>query len=173
MPEGPMAMSYTYPLDLFSFDPFRAPTRLAALAAVLLILMAPGLISAQAVDLPATHGGAALTNQSLGSGTTVMVFWASWSPKCRDIEERTARLAQRWGSKAKVVLVNFQEDSAAVKDFLGPDAAVPSYLDRDGAFAKRHSVLNLPGLLVVKDGRSLYEGRLPTDADQLLGSLLS
>lgn len=139
---------------------------------VSLTLLLPSLSNAQNADLPATHGGGALTTQSLSSGATVMVFWASWSPKCKDIEDRTARLAQQWGGKARIVLVNFQEDPAAVREFLGPDVQVPSFLDRDGAFAKRYSVLNLPGLLVIKDGKSLYQGRLSADVDQLLGSLL-
>jgi thiol-disulfide isomerase/thioredoxin len=117
--------------------------------------------------------GDSLTEQSLGSGSHVLIFWASWSPKCRDIDQRSARISSGWSSKARVVMVNFQEDRETVESFLSGSGSIATYLDADGSFAKRHAVLNLPGLLVVKDGKVLYQGRLPADVDQLLGSLLN
>ena len=142
----------------------------AVLFASLLVIVQP--VSSQGGALVGL-GGDSLTEQSMNSGSHVLIFWASWSPKCRDIDQRSSRIASSWKSKARVAMVNFQEDRDTVEDFLGGSGSIPTYLDRDGSFAKRHSVLNLPGLLVVKDGKVVYQGRLPTDVDELLGSHLN
>jgi thiol-disulfide isomerase/thioredoxin len=112
-----------------------------------------------------------LTESDLARGTTIIVVWASWSPRCRDIVERVNPLAERWGGKARVVTVNFQEDRGAVETFLrGKSLRAPVYLDGDGAFSKRHAVTTLPGLLVFVNGRVAYGGRLPEDPDRVLAS---
>lgn len=144
-----------------------------AFAALALLLAAPRVAPAQAdVRLPGLDGGQ-LTTADLGRGATVIVVWASWSPRCRDIVERTNALATRWGGRARVVTVDFQEDPAAVREFLaGKQLAVPVYLDRDGEFSKAHAVTTLPGLVVFRDGAARYEGKLPADPDATLSGLL-
>lgn len=118
-------------------------------------------------------GGARLSASDLASGQHVLVFFASWSPKCRDIGPRTRAIADRFSGRARVHLVNFQEDAATAQQFLGGSAgAVPLLVDRDGSFARRHSVLNLPGLVVYKNGEAVYSGTLPGDAESLIDSLL-
>jgi thiol-disulfide isomerase/thioredoxin len=117
--------------------------------------------------------GEQLTDSDLAGGATVLVVWASWSPRCRDIVERVNPLAERWGGKARVGTVNFQEDRAAVEAFLrGKSLSAPVYLDADGAFSKRNAVTTLPGLLVYVDGQVAYSGRLPEDPDSLLSKTL-
>ena len=117
------------------------------------------------VRLPGLRGGA-LTSADLGQGATVLVVWASWSPRCRDIVERVNALAASWGGKARVATVNFQEDPATIEAFLGSrQLSVPVYLDRDGEFSKAHAVTTLPGLVVFRDGAVRYQGKLPPDAD--------
>lgn len=117
--------------------------------------------------------GEQLTDSDLAGGATVLVVWASWSPRCRDIVERVNPLAERWGGKARVGTVNFQEDRAAVEAFLrGKALSAPVYLDADGAFSKRNAVTTLPGLLVYVDGQVAYSGRLPEDPDSLLSKTL-
>lgn len=122
--------------------------------------------------LPGLSGGA-LDEASLAQGATIVVVWAGWSPRCRDIVSRVNRIAQRWGDEARVVTVNFQEDAAAVREFLrGQDLQAPVFLDGDGAFSKKHSVTTLPSLLIFKDGRNGYRGRLPDDADAVISPIL-
>jgi thiol-disulfide isomerase/thioredoxin len=117
--------------------------------------------------------GERLSDGDLAQGTTIFVVWASWSPRSRDIVERVNPLAQRWGSKARVVMVNFQEDRQAVEGFLaGKNPSTPVFLDSDGAFSKRYSVATLPGMLVVKDGQVVYRGKLPDNPDQVLAEFL-
>lgn len=156
-----------------------APCRLrgrlvSCLAVLILVVAALGAVPAQAQDfrLPGVQGGQ-LTQADLNQGATVVVVWASWSPKCRNIVDRVNAIAERWGGRARVVTVNFQEDRATVQKFLASkNLSVPVYLDLDGAFSKKSSVTTLPGLLVVRDGNTAYRGRLPDDPNQVLSEIL-
>lgn len=128
--------------------------------------------SAQGVRLSCLQGSS-LSEADLARGATVVVVWASWSPRSRDIVERVNPLASRWGGRARVVTVNFQEDRQAVAAFLaGKSLAAPVCLDQDGSFSKKYNIANLPGLLVVKDGQVVYRGKLPDDPDRVLADLL-
>jgi thiol-disulfide isomerase/thioredoxin len=143
-----------------------------ALAAAALCCPASSFAQEEALRLPGYQGGA-LTNADLDRGTTILVLWASWSPRCRDIAEKVSALAGRWSDRARVVTVNFQEDSAAVDAFLvGKSMGAPVFFDADGAFARKHAVTTLPGLLVFVDGRSVFSGKLPEDAERVLSQVL-
>jgi thiol-disulfide isomerase/thioredoxin len=157
----------------------RAPSRpsilvrlgMAALA-VLALEALPAPAGAQEVSLSCVGGGR-LSDGDLARGTTIVVVWASWSPRSRGIAPRIVALAGRWGSRARVMTVNFQEDGPAVEKFLaGQGLGVPVCLDPDGAFSRKYNVATLPGLLVVKDGQIAYRGKLPDDPDQVIGDLL-
>ncbi len=151
----------------------RRPRRLAAALAVALLGLALALPApAQDVRLPGLQGGQ-LTEGDLAQGATVIVIWASWSPRGKDVVERVNAIERRWGNRARVVTVNFQEDRATVQEFLsGSNLAVPVYLDADGAFSKKHAVTTLPGLLVIRDGSVAYRGRLPDDPASILDESL-
>ena len=139
---------------------------------VLASLFSPGAFAQDDFRLPGQNGGE-LTSADLDRGATVLVVWAGWSPRCRDIPERVNALAGRWSSRARVATVNFQEDRAAVESFLaGKGMSAPVYRDSDGAFARKHAVTTLPGLLVFVDGRSVYSGKLPDDPDRVLAQVL-
>lgn len=149
----------------------RRPGALTVLLVASLLLVTP-FAAAQEVDLPGLQGGR-LTGADLTQGATILVVWASWSPKCRDIVPRVNAIADRWGNRARVVTVNFQEDRGTVQDFLsGKGLSVPVFLDLDGSFSKKNSVTTLPGLLVVRDGTTAYRGRLPDDPAGVLGEIL-
>jgi thiol-disulfide isomerase/thioredoxin len=145
----------------------------ASLAAALTLTLAPpSSARAQGLSLSCL-GGAHLSDADLGRGTTIVVVWASWSPRSRDIAERVGSLAGRWGGRARVVTVNFQEDGPAVQHFLaGKNLGAPVCFDSDGAFSRKYNVATLPGLLVVKNGEVAYRGKLPEDSDPTLADLL-
>jgi thiol-disulfide isomerase/thioredoxin len=154
-------------------------TRSAGLA-VLLALLGGFVLAAPAAagEVPAglrlagLRGGE-LTSSELGRGTHVLVVWASWSPRCRDIVDRIEAIDKRWGQRARVASVDFQEEPAAVEEFLrGKSLRSAVYLDRDGEFSKSLEVTTLPGLVVVRDGDVKFQGRLPADVDSLLNDLL-
>jgi thiol-disulfide isomerase/thioredoxin len=117
--------------------------------------------------------GGQIQQKDLDQGAVIVVVWASWSPRGRDIVPRADSIVDRWGGRARVIMVNFQEDSATVESFLRgnrPKASI--YLDRDGAFSKKYSVTHLPGLLIFKDGVAAFSGKLPPDPDSLIGQTL-
>ena len=148
-------------------------SRLLVLVALgALVLGVASLADAQDVRLRGL-GGEQLRDADLAQGTTVIVIWASWSPRGRDVVPRVNALAERWGRQARVITVNFQEDRGTVEGFLGGQGLrVPVFLDPDGAFAKRYAITNLPGLLVIQNGETAYRNRLPDDPDAVLGEII-
>ncbi len=150
-----------------------AASRLGLVASLLLMMLAfAGRLNAQDDSLTCL-GGTHLSEADLAHGTTIVVVWASWSPRSRDIAERVNALAGRWGGRARVVTVNFQEERQAAERFLaGKHLGAPVCLDPDGAFSRKYNVATLPGLLVVKDGQVAYHGKLADDADQTLAGLI-
>jgi thiol-disulfide isomerase/thioredoxin len=139
---------------------------LICFALVALLVAAAGVARADLAGLD----GDTLREASLADGTTVVVVWASWSPRCREIVEQVNALQNKWGNKARVVTVNFQEEPAAARAFLqGKGLKVPVYLDTDGAFSKKHAVTWLPGLIVFQGGDAPFKGRFAADADATIG----
>jgi thiol-disulfide isomerase/thioredoxin len=143
-------------------------------AALLVAGLAATAAPASAADLLLQGlGGERLSEADLAQGATIFIVWASWSPHSRDIVERVNPLVQRWSGKARVVTVNFQEDRQAVQSFLaGKNLGATVFLDADGAFSKKYAVATLPGLLIVKDGRVAYRGKLPDDPDRVIVEIL-
>lgn len=150
----------------------RAPLAPAVLLAVALLAAPWQPLAAEDEGLPGLDGSR-LTEASLSEGDTILVVWASWSPRSRDIGRRVAALAATWGARARVVCVNFQESADRARSFARAQAIeVPVYLDRDAAFAKRYAVTALPFLLVVSDGETAFAGRLPADPDAAIARAL-
>jgi thiol-disulfide isomerase/thioredoxin len=148
--------------------------RLACLtvAALLGCLLAAAAVLAQEVHLTSLSGER-LSDADLAQGATIVVVWASWSPRSRDVVERVKPLAGRWGARARVITVNFEEDRPAVEAFLaGKTLTVPVFLDVDGVFSKKYAIATLPGLLVLKDGKSAYHGKLPEDPDRIIAEII-
>lgn len=143
---------------------------LLILAAVL--LPPPVLAEARPFRLEGLRSGEVQPAELL-QGNVIVIVWASWSPRCRDIVERSNAVVDRWGDRARVLSVVFQEDPETVERFLaGKRSRVPIFLDRDGAFSKRHTVTHLPGLLIFRDGDTGFSGRLPNNPDSLIEQTL-
>lgn|ERR1700720_3547773 len=114
-----------------------------------------------------------LGDAELAQGTVIVVVWATWSPRSRDIVDRVKPLAGRWGPRARVVTVDFEEERPAIEAFLaGRSLGAPVFLDSDGVFSKKYAIATLPGLLVLKEGKTIYHGKLPDDPDRLITDLL-
>jgi thiol-disulfide isomerase/thioredoxin len=145
-----------------------------ALVLGLTAVLAPSapLGAAQGGALPGLHGGQ-LSAADLAQGTQIVVVWASWSPRCRDISPRVNQLAQKFSGQARVITVDFQEEAPAVEEFLLQNPLeAPVYLDRDGEFSKGHAITALPGLIVVRKGEVLFQGRLAAEAEAQIRELL-
>lgn len=129
-------------------------------------------LGAQPLRLPALNGPD-LTTAQLETGNALLVVWTSWSRNCADIVQRINALEARFGGKAKIYAVSFNEDRSAVEQFLaGKKLAVPVVLDADGAFSKKNAITALPGLVVFQEGRITWTGKLPEAPDELLSGLL-
>ena len=153
-------------------SPHARPGWTSLLLGMALLAALAGSAAAQEVNLGCLDG-ARLSEAELAHGTTIVVVWASWSPRSRDVVERVNPLAGRWGGRARVLTVNFQENRPTVEGFLaGKGLAAPVCLDADGAFSRKFNVATLPGLLVLKDGQVAYRGKLPDDADRVIAGLL-
>lgn len=153
---------------------FRRWPRWTVAALVLALSLAVPVSSAFAQDVRLQGlRGESLTEADLARGTTIVVVWASWSPRSRGIVERVNPLASRWGGRARVITVNFQEERGAVEGFLsGQNLGAPVFLDPDGTFSKKYAMATLPGLLIIKDGQVVYRGKLPDDPDRVIGEFL-
>lgn len=117
--------------------------------------------------------GGELRPADLNQGVVILVVWASWSPRSRDIVPQVNAIVDRWGNQARVIMVSFQEDAATVQSFLSgkrPKARV--YLDRDGDFSKNYAVTHLPSLLILKDGVTGFSGKLPGDPDSVISQTI-
>ncbi len=114
--------------------------------------------------------GQELSPRDLNRGLVLLVFWTTWSPRGRDIVPRVNALEDRWGDRARVLSVNFQEDSSKVRAFLASreELRVPVMLDQRGDFSKKHRVSSAPWLLVLKDGVTVFSGKLSRDPDQVI-----
>ncbi len=156
-----------------SHQTLRSALAIGLTLAVALLAAPDGLRAAEGdLDLPGVDGGR-LTAKDLAAGDTVIVVWASWSPRGRDLGERVQAIAARWGKRARVVTVNFQESPAKAREFArAQKLEVPVYLDRDTLFAKRYTVTSLPFLVVVRSGETAFAGKLPADADAAIGQAL-
>jgi thiol-disulfide isomerase/thioredoxin len=157
----------------FSASALRRQATALAVAALLL----PAVFAALPARAqgPVLQGlrGEQLSEGDLAQGATIFIIWASWSPHSRDVVERVNRVAQRWNGRARVVTVNFQEERRAAEGFLaGKNLGAPVYLDQDGAFSKKYAMAWLPGLLIIKDGKVAYRGKLPEDPDRIIVEIL-
>ena len=144
--------------------------RLVAALCLVALLAAAGPVAAAQWSLPRLGDGPPLDPASLATGTIIVVVWTTWSPRGGDIVERINRIHRQWGGKARVVSVVFQESPEAIKRYLaGRDLAVPVYLDRgNGEFSKRHKVVQVPRLLVFKDGVTAVNVNLTDDPGPLI-----
>lgn len=165
----------THPVQRFSLRHDRRTRRAtaAALAVLLpLLVTACGTAEAQELRLPGLGGGE-LRESDLQSGPVVVVVWASWSPRGRDIVERANDIHARWNGQARVVTVNYQESRADVQAFLrGKNLRPPVYLDTEGEFSKKYSRPNLPVLVVFKGGDVVLKTALPDDPHGAIGKAL-
>ena len=149
----------------------RAPFALLLLALVSLLGIGAAPASAQGYQLEGLNGDRLAADQ-VESGTWIVVVWASWSPRARDIGSRIDALHEQFGGSARVVGVHFQESVAEVRSSLRALPAAPIYVDSGGDFSRRYQLTDLPALLVVRGGEVVHRGRLRANAAAVIQPLL-
>ena len=91
-----------------------APVGIVALAAA--VLTAPATLHAQESGIavgrtapPAAvqtlDGKAANLSQWIGKGPTLLEFWATWCPNCKELEPRMAAAQKKYGDRVRFVAV--------------------------------------------------------------------
>jgi len=114
-----------------------------------------------------------LTVADLEVGSTLLVVWASWSPRCRGVGARIDRLAATWSARARVASVVFQEDAETARAAAGREGLeAPVYLDLTGDFSKQHAVTTLPMLLIFRGGELAFRGKLAANPDPVIERIL-
>ncbi|MGH7336902.1 MAG: TlpA family protein disulfide reductase [Myxococcota bacterium] len=68
--------------------------------------------------------GAPLTSEALGGKVTLVEFWATWCPPCRNTLEWLGTLEKRYGDRLEVVAVAIESDEPDVRKIAG-DLALP------------------------------------------------
>ena len=103
--------------------------------AILLVLAISALsvvpLSAQGkqYELQGLQGGS-LGASDLSRGVYVVIVFASWSPRGKDVVQQANQIHEKWGGQAKVIMVDFQEDRGEVEAFLGGQNAKATCLPR-------------------------------------------
>lgn len=143
----------------------------AVAVVIIALILTAGVPAAAGEEALTDLQGGRLQPGEFGRGAVIAVFMATWSPRCRDVVSRAEKIQRRWGDRARVVLVSFQEDAATVREFVG-ETEIPVYLDPEAAYSKQHSITFLPGLLVLTDGAVAFRGRLGSDPDGVLAQIL-
>jgi thiol-disulfide isomerase/thioredoxin len=120
-----------------------------------------------------TLDGAALDSATFRGRPTVINAWATWCGPCEQEQPALVSLAKRYGARVRFVGIDFNDDAAAARRWVGPQYHVPypSLSDPSGRTAHLLKYpLGLPDTFVVDaDGviRWAIYGR--TDEEELSG----
>ncbi len=97
-----------------------------------------------------------------GGAPTVVVFWESWCPHCRDEVPKLQAIYDRYRSRGlQVVGVTRLTRTATdetVRSFIGEHNVSYPMAKESGALAEYFSVKGIPAAAVVKDGRIVWRG---------------
>lgn len=73
-------------------------------------------------------------DETIGSGTCLVDFWAEWCGPCRMVAPVIDALAEKYEGKAKICKVN---------------------VDEEEELAVRYGIMTIPSILLFKDGREV------------------
>ncbi|MBF0483551.1 MAG: TlpA family protein disulfide reductase [Candidatus Omnitrophica bacterium] len=103
-------------------------------------------------SVPTMSGSTLTVNETLFKNkTTLMFFWATWCPHCREaLQDLKGRLAELKDKKVQVILIDLGEDAGKVKQYLGNvKVDVDSGLDLDNSVAEQYGVVGIPTFVLV------------------------
>ena len=103
--------------------------------------------------LESTSGTSRTLSQLFKGNKTIMIFWATWCPHCR--EELAALKPQLNIIKNKgvqILLINVGETKEEAKDYLAShQVPLESLVDEDNTMAGRYSVIGIPTLYFIDE----------------------
>ena len=81
---------------------------------------------------------------------TVINFWATWCPPCKEEMPELEIFAHQNQEKVNFYAVNLQESNGKINDFMSKyKFTMPVLLDKDGAIGKKFQVTAIPTTIVV------------------------
>jgi len=117
-----------------------------------------------------SSGQVALQDVVKTNEATLLVFWATWCPYCRqEVPELNKINAEYQGKGLKVLAVDIGETQQKVASFIGQAGIQYTVLlDSDNSVAGQYGVRGIPAnVLVDKDGIIRYKGTSPPPAGLL------
>ena len=79
---------------------------------------------------------------------TLMIFWATWCPACKQALPEMEGLAKSRGDKANIVAVSLDEDPGALHTYLGQHPMqMPAFLGKR-ELAERFGIESIPTLVI-------------------------
>lgn len=102
-----------------------------------------------------TRENRTFSNTSLQGKVTLLDFWGSWCPPCRESVPMLRRLERKYGAKGlQLVGVSSDDDEDAWKAFMESQSmSWPDYLDSSGRVLQAFKIGSFPTFIVVdKDG---------------------
>jgi cytochrome c biogenesis protein CcmG/thiol:disulfide interchange protein DsbE len=104
---------------------------------------------------------------------TVLNFWATWCPPCREEMPELDKFAKSAGADLAFYAINLQEPADKATAFLRQNGyTMPILLDIEGAAARIWRISSIPTTVVIdKQGVVRYRKTGPVTADELAGVL--
>lgn len=100
---------------------------------------------------------------------TVINFWATWCPPCREEMPELNKFAKKYQQSLVFYAVDIQEDSDKVAEFITKNNyTMTTLLDNDGTVAKKFRISAIPTTIVIdKDGLIKFRKSGPVTMSEL------
>lgn len=153
-------------------------SRLASLAALCVILIAPGLAGASPApefSLPSRNGDS-VSLQELKGQVVMLNFWASWCGPCRQEMPLLDQMHRRYSSLGFTLLgVNVEASTQDAERWLAQiPVSFPVLFDKDNEVSKLYDVDAMPSTVFIdRQGnvRYLHRGYKPGDESEYLNQI--
>lgn len=112
--------------------------------------------------LPDTSGEQISLNRFIGGKPVLLVFWATWCPRCNESVPAINRLqtAPPTRDALQILALDFMESREKVQDYIREKGvAFPVLLDENGSVARKYQVVGIPTyVLIDRKGDVAYRG---------------
>jgi peroxiredoxin len=110
--------------------------------------------------LPEPGGEQVSLRQFIGKKPVLLVFWATWCPRCNDEVPVINRMHREppTSEKVQILALDFMESEKKVNAFIAKKkVAYPVLLDRRGKVARKYKVVGIPTyILFDRDGKVVF-----------------
>ena len=123
--------------------------------------------------LKTVFGGEKNFNQYREGKKSIIFFWATWCPHCRQaLKELNLQYEKIVAQDIKIVLVDLGEDEATVKKYMDANKIpLDVFLDSDSQLADQFALIGVPTFIFVNEQGVIKDVQhsLPEDLAQIFG----